>query len=422
MKKRYLVCIAALLVSLLAMPTVAQDAQTPAEICQAALPAADPASREFAQPEQVLQPTVDYRAIFCTEAGPVYVDLFEQYAPITVNSFVFLAQNGYYNNTTFHRVIQDFMAQGGDPTATGTGGPGYQFQNEVLGFLNFADVGVLAMANAGPDTNGSQFFITTAPAEYLNFQYNVFGQVLEGQENVEGIRLRDPDTATEAGSKLDTVVIITDPATVTTTYESPDVATQDEVQTAFDATYDKLTTQLQLPTEIFTLDTDASGVFTSEQVVAAAPEAEQTTLKDFLDRHNFEYRAVNRIANTACDIANVGIISMSYTLDSFASPEDAAAALADAEFEQLSLQSGFTESKPSDNLTFPLFTETTTECDVSALHAMTYWQRGHFVATVEITVPADSSIAQSPDLALSQGVGLQIYEPLFADLLKREIR
>jgi cyclophilin family peptidyl-prolyl cis-trans isomerase len=416
MKKFYTACVVALAALTLVLPASAQDAKTPAEICQAALPAADPATREFTQAEQVLQPDVDYRAIICTDAGAIYVDLIEQYAPVTVNSFVFLAQNGYYNNTTFHRVIQDFMAQGGDPTATGTGGPGYQFQNEIVGFLTFSSAGVLAMANAGPDTNGSQFFITTAPADHLNLQYNVFGQVLEGQENVIAIKLRDPETATEPGSKLDTVVIITDPATVKTTYETPAVATQDEVKTAFD----KITELL--PAETLSIDSTVSGIFTNDQVVAAAPEAEQIALGDFLTRHNFEYRVVSKVVNTSCDLANVGFMSMGYTLDSYTSPEDAAAVLADAEFEQLPLQNGFTESAKTENLTYPLFKETTTECDLPAVRAMTYWQRGHFVATLEITVPADSAVAESPDLALLQGVGMQIYEPILADVLKREIR
>jgi cyclophilin family peptidyl-prolyl cis-trans isomerase len=416
MKKLYTVCVAALAALTLALPAAAQDAKTPAEICEAALPATDPASRTFPAADQVLHPDTDYPAIICTDAGPIYVDLFEQYAPLSVNNFVFLAQKGYYNNTTFHRVIQDFMAQGGDPTATGTGGPGYQFKNEIVGFLTFANPGVLAMANAGPDTNGSQFFITTAPAEHLNLQYNVFGQVLEGQENVAAIKLRDPDTATEPGSKLDTVVIVTDPSTVKTTYETPALATQDDVKAAFD----KIATILP-PDNTLTVDSTVSGVFTSDQVVAAAPEAEQTALSDFLSRHNFEYRAANKVVNSSCDLTKAGFMSVEYTLDSYASPEDAAAALADADFEQLPVQAGFTSAK-SDNLTSPLFTETTTECDVSALHALTYWQRGHFIATAEITVPADSNVAQSPDLALLQGVGMQIYEPMLADVLKREIR
>lgn len=177
----------------------------------------------------MLEAGVNYRAVFCTGAGAVYIDLLETRSPITVNSFVFLAQQGYYNNTTFHRVIQDFMAQGGDPTATGTGGPGYQFVNENTGYLTFDRAGWLAMANAGPNTNGSQFFITTVPYPSLDFGYTIFGEVLESQESVEGIELRDPAAATTPGTSLDTVVIVTDPASVTTTYVAPEPATQDEV-------------------------------------------------------------------------------------------------------------------------------------------------------------------------------------------------
>ena len=118
--------------------------------------------------------------------------------PSTASSF--FREQGYYNNTTFHRVIQDFMAQGGDPTATGTGGPGYSFDDEFVGFLNFDRPGWLAMANSGANTNGSQFFITTVPYPSLNYNYTIFGEVLEGQENVANIRLRDPDTATEPGT------------------------------------------------------------------------------------------------------------------------------------------------------------------------------------------------------------------------------
>jgi hypothetical protein len=119
MARRFAFAAAALLLALFPAAAFAQSAQSPADLCAAALPAPDPATRDFPDgPAQVLQPGVDYRAIFCTGAGPVYVDLFQDAAPETVNNFVFLAQNGYYNNTTFHRVIADFMVQGGDPTGT----------------------------------------------------------------------------------------------------------------------------------------------------------------------------------------------------------------------------------------------------------------------------------------------------------------
>ena len=189
------------------IPAAAQDAQTPAEICAAAVPAADPQSRSFARAEQVLETGVDYRAVFCTDAGPIYVDLFEVYTPVTVNNFVFLAQQGYYNNTTFHRVIANFMAQGGDPTGTGTGGPGYQFADEFHPALRHDGPGILSMANAGPNTNGSQFFITFAATPWLDNRHTVFGRVIQGLEVLQAIAPRDPARARTPGDLLKTVRI-----------------------------------------------------------------------------------------------------------------------------------------------------------------------------------------------------------------------
>ena len=259
MKRLLLFCVVILMVQI----AYAQDTQTPDEICASAVPAQDPANRQFTQPEQVLQPSVDYRAIFCTDTGAVYIDLLEKYAPATVNSFVFLSQQGYFNNTTFHRVIQDFMAQGGDPTATGTGGPGYTIPDEFVGFLNFDSPGWLAMANTGqPNTGGSQFFITTAPYPSLDYQYTIFGQVLEGEDNVANIRLRDPDTDTQPGTALNTVVIVTDPSTITTTYENPPTATRED----FQATFDSMNSQLPTGLEV---DPANTGILDSAQVVAS---------------------------------------------------------------------------------------------------------------------------------------------------------
>jgi cyclophilin family peptidyl-prolyl cis-trans isomerase len=120
------------------------------------------------------------------------IQLFPDKAPITVNSFVFLAREGYFDGVTFHRVLEDFMAQGGDPTGTGMSGPGYQFVNEDND-LKFDKAGMVAMANAGRDTNGSQFFITFAPVERLNGGYTIFGQVISGMEAVNAITRRDPE-------------------------------------------------------------------------------------------------------------------------------------------------------------------------------------------------------------------------------------
>jgi cyclophilin family peptidyl-prolyl cis-trans isomerase len=126
------------------------------------------------------------------KGGEFSIQLYADKASITVNSFVFLARQKFFDGTTFHRVLDGFMAQGGDPTGTGTGGPGYKFVNEDSD-LKFDKAGVVAMANAGRDTNGSQFFITFGPAEQLNGGYTIFGQVINGMDVVNGIKRRDPN-------------------------------------------------------------------------------------------------------------------------------------------------------------------------------------------------------------------------------------
>ena len=127
-------------------------------------------------PPMVINPAKKYVATFHTDVGDFQVELFAAQAPQTVNNFVFLAREGFYNNTTFHRVIRGFMAQGGDPTGTGTGGPGYKFADERGALsLKHDRAGILSMANAGPNTNGSQFFITFGPTPHLNGQHGVLG-------------------------------------------------------------------------------------------------------------------------------------------------------------------------------------------------------------------------------------------------------
>lgn len=161
-----------------------------------------------APPEMTIDPAKRYLATFkLAKGGEFVIELYPDKAPITVNSFVFLAREGFYNGTTFHRVLEGFMAQGGDPTGTGVGGPGYQFVNEDSD-LTFDKAGVLAMANAGRDTNGSQFFITFGPQEFLNGGYTIFGQVIEGLDVVLGIRLRDPEQFPDyEGDVLESVTI-----------------------------------------------------------------------------------------------------------------------------------------------------------------------------------------------------------------------
>jgi len=142
-------------------------------------------------PLMVIDPSANYTATIRTNQGPITVDLFASQAPKTVNSFVFLAREGFYNGIIFHRVIQGFMIQGGDPTGTGTAGPGYQFEDEIDPSLGFEGPGILAMANrgAGTRTNGSQFFITVAPTPHLKGNHTIFGRVTSGQDVVTGISL-----------------------------------------------------------------------------------------------------------------------------------------------------------------------------------------------------------------------------------------
>jgi peptidyl-prolyl cis-trans isomerase B (cyclophilin B) len=138
-----------------------------------------------------IEPTKSYTATFTTSRGTIVCELFAKDAPKTVNNFVFLARDKFYDGTVFHRVIPDFMVQGGDPTGTGRGGPGYRFEDETRDNPNRHKRGTLSMANAGPNTNGSQFFITHVPTDWLDGKHTVFGKVLTGQEIVDGTQQGD---------------------------------------------------------------------------------------------------------------------------------------------------------------------------------------------------------------------------------------
>ncbi len=142
-------------------------------------------------PEIQIDSSKTYRAIIETNIGVIELELYPQHAPKTVNNFVFLAGKGFYDGISFHRVIGNFMIQGGDPTGTGGGGPGYRFEDEVAENPLKHEKGVISMANAGPNTNGSQFFITHAPQPHLNGKHTVFGKVVVGQDIVDSIREGD---------------------------------------------------------------------------------------------------------------------------------------------------------------------------------------------------------------------------------------
>jgi len=156
----------------------------------------------------VIDPKKKYTATFHTQVGDFQVELFATQAPQTVNNFVFLARDGFYNGTTFHRVIRGFMAQGGDPTGTGMGSPGYKFADE-RGALSLPHdrPGILSMANAGPNTNGSQFFITFGPTPHLNGKHGVFGVITSGMDKVLSIAEGDPQRAREPGTRINSIEI-----------------------------------------------------------------------------------------------------------------------------------------------------------------------------------------------------------------------
>jgi cyclophilin family peptidyl-prolyl cis-trans isomerase len=162
-------------------------------------------------PPMVIDPTKAYTAVFKTQRGDIRVNLFADKAPITVNNLVFLAREGFYDDTMFHRVIPDFMVQGGDPTGTGRGGPGYKFKDEPGALaLKHDGPGVLSMANAGPNTNGSQFFITHVATPWLDRKHGVFGKVAdkESLDVLMQIRVRDPQGDPNPGDTLHTIEII----------------------------------------------------------------------------------------------------------------------------------------------------------------------------------------------------------------------
>ena len=158
-------------------------------------------------PEMVIDPKKKFTATLSTDKGDIVMELFADKTPRTVNNFVFLAREGFYDGTIFHRVIADFMAQGGDPTGTGTGGPGYHFADEFHPSLKHSKPGIFSMANAGPGTNGSQFFITHVPTPWLDGKHSIFGQVTSGMDVLLSIPPRDPMRTASPSVKLNKVTI-----------------------------------------------------------------------------------------------------------------------------------------------------------------------------------------------------------------------
>jgi len=193
--------------AVVAEPTVA--AVEPTAVAVAPEAPATTAKQYDAAPAMTIDPAKQYTATITTPRGDIVIKLRSDLAPQTVNSFVFLAREGYYDGLTWHRVIADFMAQGGDPTGTGMGGPGYTIPAEFTDKVSFDRPGLVAMARPGNDINGngSQFFITTAATPHLDQQYTIFGEVVAGQDIVNAIPLRDPMADTQPGEAMLSITI-----------------------------------------------------------------------------------------------------------------------------------------------------------------------------------------------------------------------
>ena len=193
-----------------ATPTTSPSAELPVA-CDAKVPREAEEEKPMfdAPPEMQIDPKKEYTAVMYTSCGQIELDLFAKETPVTVNNFVFLAREGFYDGLTFHRVIPDFVLQGGDPKGDGSGGPGYQFEDEIVDRLKFTEPGLLAMANSGPDTNGSQFFITTGTPEHLNGLHTIFGRVTKGMDAVRQIEaLGSPEGAPQAQVYIERVRIV----------------------------------------------------------------------------------------------------------------------------------------------------------------------------------------------------------------------
>ncbi|MFZ5820154.1 MAG: peptidylprolyl isomerase [Chloroflexota bacterium] len=158
-------------------------------------------------PKMEIDPKKKYTARMETDKGTMVIELFADKTPKTVNNFAFLSRQGFYEGVIFHRVIENFMVQGGDPTGRGAGGPGYKFEDEFHPSLKHDKPGILSMANAGPNTNGSQFFITHVPTPWLDGKHSVFGQVIEGMDVLMSIAPRDPMRPEYPGVKIQKVTI-----------------------------------------------------------------------------------------------------------------------------------------------------------------------------------------------------------------------
>ncbi|MBW7880388.1 MAG: peptidylprolyl isomerase [Anaerolineae bacterium] len=397
-------------------PAIVTTAGTPAELCDS-YEAPERTAEQFETAKDVLEAGIDYRAIFCTDAGAIYVDLLEDYTPLTVNSFVFLAYNNFYNGTIFHRVIADFMAQGGDPTGTGTGGPGYQFADEPVPFLFFDRPGWLAMANAGPGTNGSQFFITTAPAQHLDYQHTIFGEVLEGQDAVTSILLRDPAEGGDA-TTLKAVRIVKDPALVESTASAPEPLTSEEIEAALgsDNVIAAASSRFgNFPAQEVEITSGSQPV---EDAAAGLPAASREALTELAALYGITTVYHSEMAAVNCNLDVIPFVSIGYTLYETPDAETAAAALEDPALTTLGIANGQTQVA-GFAYGSPVYVGETSGCDATATAGRVFYTRGRFIVEAETVLPADSPY--TPDLIIGRLSSI-IFDRALAEVMRADIR
>ena len=389
----------------------AEDPPSPQELCDA-VDAGELTTMQFEAAEQVLEADIDYRAILCSTAGAIYIDLYEELTPMTVNNFVFLAEQGYYDNTTFHRVIPDFMAQGGDPTGSGRGGPGYQFGDEPVSYLTFDRPGLLAMANAGPGTNGSQFFITTALTPHLNYKHTIFGDVLVGQDMVEAIQERDPSTANEPGEALQAVLIITDHSQVDNSeVVELEPATQEEVVAAFEAFGSSLPPSLPI-------NDKSSGLSSTTAIAEFITSDRREAYETYAATYGHQYRYRVDIENAGCESA-IYFTSLAYQVDVFESAAAAGRALSDPVTSELLEADGY---RRDDDMSNSFSRQIPTCAGDEGVQAVSLYTYGRFLVSIDVLV-AGSVLDQAgvSGAAVLADLARQI-EPGFAALYLPEIR
>jgi peptidyl-prolyl cis-trans isomerase B (cyclophilin B) len=406
--KRIALVIVFIISSLAVVSAFAQDDETvtprtPEAICESATPQ-EPTTRTYsAAPEHVLEDGVDYYALLCTAYGPIYINLFENLTPKTVNNMVYLADNGYFNNLTFHRVIDDFMIQGGDPEGTGRGGPGYQFEDEFVSFLTFDRPGLLAMANSGANTNGSQFFVTTVVTDWLTYNHTIFGEVIYGQENADAI----PATEVEPNVALDTIIIITDPTTVDVEYPEVSATTSEDLNALF-AEFP--------PISVLVADEARSGQFDAETFPATLDSFVADDVSALLSDYNYQYTVSNYQLNETCDLEAFPLEYLNYQIHAFENSADVRQVVLDERFTTLLNNGNDSQAIKMEYSSLNGQTWTTTgECAEEVTVATIYRPLGRFITVAQIAYPSDSEF----DEQVLDGIFIDL-DTLFIDLYRAE--